>query len=124
MADKWLTFDCYGTVADWNTCMGGALAELAGVSGADAGRLLGAYHQAELEIEAGPGWRPYRDVLTAVGTVIRPDEQKVQAIKEKLFDIGRDIQMMTSPMTAGSISWRATPSRSRSTRSAESSASQ
>ncbi len=61
MADKWLTFDCYGTVADWNTCMGGALRA---VAGADAGRLLAAYHQAELEIEAGPGWRPYREVLT------------------------------------------------------------
>jgi 2-haloacid dehalogenase len=65
VADKWLTFDCYGTVADWNTGMGGALAGLAGVSEADAGRLLAAYHQAELEIEAGPGWRPYREVLTA-----------------------------------------------------------
>ena len=65
MADKWLTFDCYGTVADWNTCMVGALEGIAGLSGADAGRLLAAYHQAELEIEAGPGWRPYREVLTA-----------------------------------------------------------
>src|SRR5437588_5001843 len=61
MADQWLTFDCYGTVADWNTGMSGALAE---VAAADAGRLLAAYHQAELEIEAG-SWRPYRDVLTA-----------------------------------------------------------
>lgn len=60
MADRWLTFDCYGTVADWNTCMSGALA---GVAGNDAGRLLAAYHQAELQIEAGP-WRPYREVLT------------------------------------------------------------
>jgi 2-haloacid dehalogenase len=65
VADRWLTFDCYGTVADWNTCMGRALAAIAGVSGTDAGRLLAAYHQAELEIEAGPGWRPYREVLTA-----------------------------------------------------------
>ena len=65
MADKWLTFDCYGTVADWNSGMGGALAGLAGVSGADAGRLLTAYHQAELEIEADPRWRSYREVLTA-----------------------------------------------------------
>jgi 2-haloacid dehalogenase len=65
VADRWLTFDCYGTVADWNTGMGGALAGLAGVSEADARRLLAAYHQAELEIEAGPGWRPYREVLTA-----------------------------------------------------------
>jgi 2-haloacid dehalogenase len=45
--------------------MGRALAGLAGVSGADAGRLLTAYHQAELEIEADPRWRPYREVLTA-----------------------------------------------------------
>ncbi|HEY6297808.1 MAG TPA: HAD-IA family hydrolase [Streptosporangiaceae bacterium] len=62
MADKWLTFDCYGTIADWNTCMGGALAQ---VAGPHARRLLTAYHQAELELEAGPGWRPYREVLTA-----------------------------------------------------------
>src|ERR1700687_4644439 len=44
--------------------MGGALEAIAGLPGADAGRLLTAYHQAELEIEAGPGWRPYREVLT------------------------------------------------------------
>ncbi len=61
MADGWLTFDCYGTVADWNTGMSGALA---GVAGNDAGRLLATYHQAELQIEAGP-WRSYREVLTA-----------------------------------------------------------
>jgi 2-haloacid dehalogenase len=65
VADRWLTFDCYGTVADWNTCMAGALTAIAEVSGADAARLLAAYHQAELEIEADPAWRPYREVLTA-----------------------------------------------------------
>ena len=62
MADRWLTFDCYGTIADWNTGMGRALEALAG---ADARRLLTGYHQAELELEAGPGWMPYREVLTA-----------------------------------------------------------
>ena len=62
MADRWLTFDCYGTIADWNAGMGGPLEK---VTGSDAGRLLGAYHQAELELEAGPGWMPYREVLTA-----------------------------------------------------------
>ena len=60
MADKWLTFDCYGTIADWNTGMGEALEV---VVGKDAVRLLAAYHQAELELEAGPGWLPYREVL-------------------------------------------------------------
>src|SRR6516165_6904417 len=42
--------------------MGGPLEK---VAGRDAGRLLSAYHQAELELEAGPGWMPYREVLTA-----------------------------------------------------------
>jgi 2-haloacid dehalogenase len=62
MADKWLTFDCYGTIADWNTGMGAALEA---ITGKDSGRLLAAYHQAELELEAGPGWMPYREVLAA-----------------------------------------------------------
>jgi 2-haloacid dehalogenase len=60
--DKWLTFDCYGTIADWNTGMDGPLEK---VVGRDTGPLLGAYRQAELELEAGPGWMPYREVLTA-----------------------------------------------------------
>jgi 2-haloacid dehalogenase len=62
VADRWLTFDCYGTIADWNTCMRGALEPLVGP---EADRLLAAYHRAELELEAGPGWTPYREVLTA-----------------------------------------------------------
>jgi 2-haloacid dehalogenase len=60
MADRWLTFDCYGTIADWNTCM---LRALEPVAGAAAGSLLTAYHQAELALEARPSWKPYRDVL-------------------------------------------------------------
>ena len=61
MADRWLTFDCYGTIADWNTSMRRALEP---VAGATAGSLLTAYHQAELALEAGPPWRPYREVLS------------------------------------------------------------
>ena len=62
MADRWLTFDCYGTIVDWNTGMFGPLEK---ITGRDAGQLLSAYHQAELELEAGPGWMPYREVLSA-----------------------------------------------------------
>jgi 2-haloacid dehalogenase len=57
---RWLTFDCYGTIADWNTCMLGALQPIAGGS---AEQLLSAYHRAEAIVEAGPVWRPYRQVL-------------------------------------------------------------
>ena len=59
--NRWLTFDCYGTIADWNTCMLGALEP---VAGAHAAPLLAAYHQAESILEAGPAWRPYREILT------------------------------------------------------------
>ena len=58
---RWLTFDCYGTIADWNTCMLGALEP---VAGAQAATLLGAYHRAESILEARPEWRPYREILT------------------------------------------------------------
>jgi 2-haloacid dehalogenase len=60
--DRWLTFDCYGTIADWNTCMREALEP---VVGAAAPALLTAYHQAELALEAGPSWRPYREILSS-----------------------------------------------------------
>jgi 2-haloacid dehalogenase len=58
---RWLTFDCYGTIADWNAGMLGALDQ---VAGAQAAPLLAAYHQAESILEARPAWRPYREVLT------------------------------------------------------------
>jgi 2-haloacid dehalogenase len=76
---RWLTFDCYGTIADWNTCLLGALQPIAG---SHAQSLLTAYHKAESIIEALPRWRPYRDVLSdalalaarRTGISIRPDQ--------------------------------------------------
>lgn len=58
---RWLTFDCYGTIADWNACMLGALQPVAGVY---AEPLLAAYHRAESILEAQSFFRPYREVLT------------------------------------------------------------
>lgn len=60
-ASRWLTFDCYGTIADWNSCMLTALEPLVGSAAAP---LLAAYHQAESILEAEPQWRPYREILT------------------------------------------------------------
>src|ERR1700759_3355854 len=57
---RWLTFDCYGTIADWNECLLGALEPTAG---GRAGALLTAYHQAEAILEARPQWQSYRDIL-------------------------------------------------------------
>jgi 2-haloalkanoic acid dehalogenase type II len=59
--DRWATFDCYGTLIDWN---GGIREELARVFGEErADGLLARYHELEPELEAD-GTRSYREVLT------------------------------------------------------------
>ena len=61
MPDRWATFDCYGTLIDWN---GGIRAELARVFGeGEADRLLARYHELEPEIEREDPSRSYRVVL-------------------------------------------------------------
>ena len=62
--DRWATFDCYGTLIDWN---GGIRAELVRLFGGDrADDLLHRYHELEPQVEAAsPGMR-YRDVMAAV----------------------------------------------------------
>ena len=58
---RWATFDCYGTLIDWN---GGIRAELASAFGeGDADRLLARYHELEPEIEREDPSRSYRVVL-------------------------------------------------------------
>jgi 2-haloacid dehalogenase len=61
MSDRWATFDCYGTLVDWN---GGIRTELARLFGeADADRLLTRYHELEPEIQAAEPTASYRDVM-------------------------------------------------------------
>jgi 2-haloacid dehalogenase len=57
---RWATFDCYGTLIDWNL---GIRTELERVFGVEAApRLLERYHELEPKIEAEE-YRSYRDVL-------------------------------------------------------------
>jgi 2-haloacid dehalogenase len=59
--ERWATFDCYGTLIDWN---GGVRAELARVFGDErADELLERYHEIEPELEAD-GELSYRQVMT------------------------------------------------------------
>lgn len=59
-----LTFDCYGTLIDWEAGMGEAFEREAARAGRrlERPRLLAAYAECEAETEAGP-YRPYREVL-------------------------------------------------------------
>jgi 2-haloalkanoic acid dehalogenase type II len=60
-AARWATFDCYGTLIDWN---GGIRAQLARVFGEErADELLARYHELEPQLEAD-GNRSYREVLS------------------------------------------------------------
>jgi len=59
--DRWATFDCYGTLIDWN---GGIRRELVDVFGEDeADWLLERYHRIEPELQRN-GSMTYREVLT------------------------------------------------------------
>ena len=56
-----LTFDCYGTLIDWETGLADALTNALG--GGDREDLIARYGRYEAEAEAGP-YMTYRDVLT------------------------------------------------------------
>jgi 2-haloacid dehalogenase len=58
---RWATFDCYGTLIDWNGGIRGELARLWPDEDADA--LLRRYHQVEPEIEEAEPSLSYREVM-------------------------------------------------------------
>src|SRR4029453_9259956 len=61
--ERWATFDCYGTLIDWNLGIRTELERLFGVEAAP--RLLERYHEHEPEIESeSEPFRTYREVLT------------------------------------------------------------
>ena len=58
---RWATFDCYGTLVDWNTGIGDELSRLFGDSQGDA--LLDRYHEIEPRIQSKRPDTRYRDVM-------------------------------------------------------------
>jgi len=61
MAERWATFDCYGTLIDWD---GGVRRELARIFGEErADERLARYHEVEPEIQRAEPSLAYREVL-------------------------------------------------------------
>ena len=54
--ERWATFDCYGTLVDWN----------AGIRAVVGDDRLARYHELEPQVQAEEPSRPYRDVLHEV----------------------------------------------------------
>jgi 2-haloacid dehalogenase len=72
VAERWATFDCYGTIVDWNAGIRAELEKLFGVEHAD--RLLARYHELEPEIQAANPGHSYREVLTMALERLADDE--------------------------------------------------
>jgi 2-haloacid dehalogenase len=72
--ERWATFDCYGTLIDWN---GGLEQTLRRVFGSDGGELLARYHALEPQIQAKGPQLTYRDVMAEAmrGLGAPPDEE-------------------------------------------------
>jgi len=58
---RWATFDCYGTLIDWNRGIGRELERLFG--SARGGELLHTYHELEPQIQREEPGRSYREVM-------------------------------------------------------------
>jgi 2-haloalkanoic acid dehalogenase type II len=69
-AVEWITFDCYGTLIDWEGGVAGALGPLLG-PGVDRRTLASRYIEVEAQVEH-EAYRPYREVLAeASGRLMR-----------------------------------------------------
>jgi 2-haloacid dehalogenase len=88
-----LTFDCYGTLIDWETGLLAALRPVLSAHGADAAeeRLLEAYARHEAKLESGPYLR-YRQVLAGalrgIGSELsfEPSESEAEAFADSVGD--------------------------------------
>ncbi len=81
--ERWASFDCYGTLIDWD---GGVRAELARVFGDDrADELLARYHELEPGLQAS-GELSYRQVLTESMRQLGAPEGEEHGLSESLPD--------------------------------------
>jgi 2-haloacid dehalogenase len=85
--ERWATFDCYGTLVDWNAGIRGALARLLPDVEPDA--LLARYHELEPQLEA-EAYRTYADVLATVATRVAA-EQGVDLLWDRAQELPRSL---------------------------------
>jgi 2-haloacid dehalogenase len=86
-AQRWATFDCYGTLIDWNLGIRRELERLFGVEAAP--QLLERYHELERELESEP-FRTYREVLTLALERLA-QEERIQLPEGEAGALGRSL---------------------------------
>ena len=79
--ERWATFDCYGTLIDWNGGIGGELARVFGAERRDD--LLARYHQIERDLQRD-GTRSYHEVLVESMAALGAPPEEQYALAESL----------------------------------------
>jgi 2-haloacid dehalogenase len=82
VASRWATFDCYGTLIDWNRGIGDALAALWPDDDREA--LLERYHEIEPRVQL-QGALPYREVMRQALVLLAGDEELPLAAEDEYF---------------------------------------
>ena len=81
MSDRWATFDCYGTLIDWNAGIRAVLADVFGDGRAD--ERLREYHATERRLERD-ATLTYRMVLTGAMRQLGAPEHRAAALADSL----------------------------------------
>jgi len=104
VADRWATFDCYGTLIDWDA---GIRAELARVFGEDrADELLERYHGVEPAIQREDPATPYRDVMTEAMRRLGAPETEEEHLTHSLPDWPPFPETQAALFEARDAGWR------------------
>src|SRR5947209_6071323 len=85
---RYATFDCYGTLIDWNAGIRSELARLFGED--DADWLLKRYHELEPQVQSEDPAKSYREVMAEVLKLLAK-EQKRRLKKDDRDALGRSL---------------------------------
>jgi len=86
--ERWATFDCYGTLVDWNTGIRTELARLLGDSRAEA--LLERYHAIEPRIQIAQPDASYREVMAQALAEVASEARRELPVEER-DSLGRSL---------------------------------
>jgi len=103
MSDRWLTFDCYGTLIDWNAGIRRVLARAFGEERAD--ERLRQYHEIEPALQAD-GRRGYRDVLTEAMRRLGAARPHVTSLADSLPEWGPFPDVRPALAALGANGWK------------------
>jgi 2-haloacid dehalogenase len=102
--ERWATFDCYGTLIDWNAGIGRELERLFGAG--RTGEQLRAYHEVEPQLQREDPSRSYREVMAlALARLGAPGEEH-DALADSLPDWPPFPEVQDSLEEARSRGWR------------------